>query len=259
MTAVYWGSDGALAQGLAEYADQAANWPGLPGPPHHPVRILLARTTSRFDSLTNGRRPSWSEGVAFPGANTIVIQLNGDPKATLRHELAHLALHEYVTSVPRWFDEGYAARAAGEWDRLDALRINWALVRGEPPTLDGVSAGLRGEAEGARDAYALATTAVLELERLGGPDGLKPLLTAMSGRARDLDQALRVAHGLTLDQFEVRWQKALKSRYGWFMYAGSIGVFWGVVGVVMFALWGVRRRRDAERRQRLDEAPQLLD
>jgi hypothetical protein len=255
VTAVYWGRDGALAQALAEYADHTAGWPGLPGPARHPVRLLLARTTTRFDSLTSGRVPGWTGGVAFPGANTIVIRLDGDPRVALRHELAHLALHEYVGAVPRWFDEGYAARAANEWDRLDALRVNWALVKGEPPTLDSVSAALREGADQARDAYALATTAVVSLERLGGADGLAPLIRAMSGRARDLDQALRVAHGLTLDQFETRWQRDLKSRYGWMMYAGSVGVFWSVVGVVMLALWGVRRRRNAARRLALDQDP----
>ncbi|HEY2824145.1 MAG TPA: hypothetical protein VGI83_01230, partial [Gemmatimonadales bacterium] len=152
----------------------------------------------------------------------------------------------------------YAARAAGEWDRLDALRVNWALVRGGPPSLDSVSAALQGGADKARDAYALATTAVLDIERLGGRDGLAPVIAALSGRARDLDQALRVAHGLTLDQFEDRWQRDLKSRYGWAMYATSIGVFWGMVGALMVALWGLRRRRNAERRKRLDSEPDIL-
>lgn len=253
VTAVYWGSDGALAAALAEFADQAGHWPGLPAPPRRPVRLLLARTPHRFDSLTAPGTPRWSEGVAFPGPNTIVLRLDGDPRPALRHELAHLALHEFVNAVPRWFDEGYAARAAGEWDRLDALRVNWALVRGGPPDLDSVSRALRGGADGARDAYALATTAVLALERLGGAEGLTPLLRALSSRQRDLDQALRVAHGLTLDQFESRWQKDLKSRYGWAVYLTSLGMFWGIVAIFLVALWTVRRRRDAERRAALDQ------
>ena len=64
--------------------------------------------------------PEWGAAIAFPTENAIVMQGSranssaGDPSVTLRHELAHLALHEYLADIPpRWFDEGYAAFAAG--------------------------------------------------------------------------------------------------------------------------------------------------
>ncbi|MFP5355115.1 MAG: hypothetical protein ACLGIK_08170, partial [Gemmatimonadota bacterium] len=51
----------------------------------------------------------------------------GDPIRVLRHELAHLALHEYLGDLPtRWFDEGYASYAAGEWDRDRVIATNLA-------------------------------------------------------------------------------------------------------------------------------------
>jgi hypothetical protein len=55
-----------------------------------------------------GRGPSWGAGFALPGARTIVIRVDGgDPHGILRHELAHLALHEAIrVRVPLWFDEG---------------------------------------------------------------------------------------------------------------------------------------------------------
>ena len=47
----------------------------------------------------------------------------------MRHEVAHLALHEYLgDQPPRWFDEGYASYAAREWNREDALAANLALA-----------------------------------------------------------------------------------------------------------------------------------
>src|SRR5206468_6567761 len=64
---------------------------------------------------------------------------------SLRHELAHLALRWHVRRhVPLWFEEGYAAVAAQEWDRLDALRLNWQLARGVHMNLDDVDRALRG-------------------------------------------------------------------------------------------------------------------
>jgi hypothetical protein len=171
----------------------------------------------------------------------------------LRHELAHLALHGAVRHVPRWFDEGYAARAAGEWDRLEALRVNWALLRGAVPSLRELDRYLLvdGSAQ-AGAAYALSTTAVLLLERMGGERGLEPLITAL-GRTIDFDQALRASYRITLGQFEEQWHKDLRRRYGWLLVVTSFSAFWAVMGVLLAVLWAWRRRRDRARRAALDE------
>src|SRR5918997_505454 len=63
----------------------------------------------------------------------------GDPIEVLRHELAHLALHEWMGALPpRWFDEGYASYAANEWGRDELLATNLALFLRRMPSLDGL-------------------------------------------------------------------------------------------------------------------------
>lgn len=258
MTAVFWEEDASAAAALAELADRAGPWPGIRAPGARPIRLLLAHSSERFDSLTRGRLPEWGVAAAFPAGNTIVLNVSGgQPLRVLQHELAHLALHEAVVRVPRWFDEGYAARAAGEWDRLDALQLNWWLVRGRVPDLIEVDRRLRGQgAAEARAAYALATTAVLLLERLGGERGLEPVITAL-GTSADLDQALRATYQLTLGQFEDRWQRDLRRRYGWLAMLTSFTTFWAAAGILLVALWFRRRARDRERRAALDEEWQV--
>src|SRR5439155_24140137 len=110
---------------LAGTADHSVAWPGIGETSSHPIRLVRAGTAARFDSLTGSRFPAWSAGVTFPARNIIVVKLKGGPRQALRHELAHLALHSAVQRVPRWFDEGYAAVAAGEGERLGVLRVNW--------------------------------------------------------------------------------------------------------------------------------------
>src|SRR2546427_7617074 len=105
-----------------------------------------------------------------------------------------------------WFEEGYAAVAAGEWDRLDALRLNWQVARGMQLDLDELDRALRGDRPDATTAYALATTAVLLLERWGGGRGLEPLIDHLT-RDATLDAALRETYHLTEGDFEVRWQR----------------------------------------------------
>lgn len=253
VTAVYWSSGEAeAAVTLAKIADEAGPYPGLPENPVDSVRLLLVSDEDRFDSITGGKLPEWGIGVAYPASSTVVLKLTGDVRRTLRHEVAHLALHSIVERVPVWFDEGYAARAAGEWNRLGALRVNWALMTGAAPTFGQVNRDIRSGTAHAETAYALATAAVVLLERLGGERGLEQLLANLA-ETQDLDRALRATHHLTLGQFEVLWQRDLRKRYGWVLFFGSLTVFWTCLAIVLLSLWGVRRRRDSARRAALDQ------
>jgi hypothetical protein len=239
---------------VAEYADQIASgpWPGIGSIDPFPIRLVVVRSDARFDSLTAGRLPSWSGAAAFPRTNTIVIKISGNPRVTVRHELAHLVLSRVAPRSPTWFHEGYAALAAGEWGRLDVLGVNWALASGVVPTFRRLDRELRSGPSHARAAYALATTAVLYLQRLGGERGLGPLIGSL-GATGDLDLAVRRAHLITLDQLQDRWQKELRRRYGWLLIFSSFAVFWGVIGLVVGLVWLRRRKYDRERRAALDE------
>ena len=255
MTAVAWPGQEALAATLAEAADRTAPFPGLGPLPRRPFTLVLARTRARFDSVTSGRLPRWSEGAAFPDAAAVVLLSTGPSNrlaAVLRHELAHLALGWHAPGhVPLWFEEGYASVAAGEWDRFDALRLNWTVARGVRMTLEDLDRALRGGAPDAQSAYALATTAVLLLERWGGPRGLAPLLAQVPA-ATSFDQALRATYHVTEEDFEVRWQADLRRRYGWLTWAAAAGLLWSIAGTLAALLVWRRRRRDRRARAALE-------
>jgi hypothetical protein len=261
VTAVAWPGQEALAASLAETADRATAFPGIGALPDRPIRLLLAPTREKYDSLTRGRLPLWSEGAAFPDAGTIVLLTVGPPGrpvVALRHELAHLALRWKIgRHAPLWFEEGYAAVAAEEWDRLDALRLNWQLARGVRMNLDDVDLALRGARGDAETGYALAATAVLLLHRWGGERGLGPLLASLP-EAESFDAALRATYHVTEGDFERRWQKDVASRYGWLSWAAATGFSWLAIGTVLIALVVLRRRRNQAKRAALEEA-QMLD
>ena len=256
VTAVAWPGQEALAVAIAETADRARDFPGIGALPDRPMRIVLAPTRAIYDSLTRGRLPLWSEGAAFPDAGTIVLLSDGptvQPTNALRHELAHLALRwEVGRRAPLWFEEGYAAVAAREWGRLDALALNWQVARGMRMNLDDVDRALRGARGDAETGYALAATAVLLLQRWGGERGLEPLLTNLA-RAESFDAALRATYHMTEGDFELRWQKDVGSRYGWFSWATAMGFFWLAIGSLLVALVMLRRRRDRAKRVALEE------
>ncbi|HTR78043.1 MAG TPA: hypothetical protein VMH39_08025 [Gemmatimonadaceae bacterium] len=258
VTAVSWPGGERLATLLAETADRTTWFAGLGPVPDRPIRLFLAPNRALFDSLTHGRLPEWSEGAAFPEERSIVLLSSRSADrvfAALRHELAHLALHSRLTyPPPLWFDEGYAAFAAGEWDRLEVLRLNWQIARGVQMNLDQIDLALRSDEPDAQTAYALATTAVALLNRWGGGgrDGLRPLIDALASK-RDFDAALRSTYHITESEFETRWQGDVASGYGYLSWMAAVGLFWTVLAIVLVWLVFVRRRRDRARRASLDE------
>jgi hypothetical protein len=250
---VAWPAQRTVAADLARLADRPAEWPGLGLRDPGPLRLIVIPDAHLLDSLTTGRAPSWGAAVAVPGARTILIRADeGDLVRTLRHELAHLALHEAVAvRVPLWFDEGYASWAAGEWDRLGTLELNLTVVRGAVPTLTGLDGALRGSASSADAAYALAVSAVAELARRNPTGTLTPLLRRLES-GEDFDAAVLATTGLTVGRFEQEWQRAVRRRYtlgNWLIAGGG----WLIVALLVAVQVRRRRRLETASRAALDD------
>ncbi len=153
--------------------------------------------------------------------------------------------------LPLWFDEGYAAWASGEFNRLASLELNLAVASGKLPTLEELDRMLRGSAVSADLAYALAASAVLEIVHRPPPGGLEPLLTRLEG-GEDFGTALVEATGLTVDRFEESWQAALRRRYSLLTWLVAGGM-WSLVAFSLGGLLWYRRQRDRPRRAALDD------
>ncbi len=102
----------------------------------------------------------------------------------VRHELAHLALHEYLGDLaPRWFDEGYASYSAHELTRNDALAANLALALEGVPNSRQLEGFFSQGATTARAGYALAASAVAAMSALDPQHGLARVFAALAGDA----------------------------------------------------------------------------
>ena len=256
---VAWPGQESLGGALAEYADRAVNWPGLPESTPRPLRIVLTASRAVFDSVTRGRVPEWGVGAALPAAGTIFLRPDPNIRQILHHELAHVELRRGLgVAMPRWFEEGYASYAANEWGRLDVWRLNWRILAGGPISFREINRSFRRGAQDAEMAYALSMSVIGYIDRLGGDQGLEPLFTAIR-RERDLDAALRAAHGMTLDQFERRWWRDVRGRYGWLRVLGSVTTIWVVAAVAVIVFWLPKRRRNLARRAALDREEPDID
>jgi hypothetical protein len=238
---------------LARAADRPTEWPGLGTVSLDSLRLIAVADGTALDSLTAGRAPTWGAAIALPRSRTIAIRADGtDLARTYRHELAHLVLHQEISSrVPLWFDEGYAGYAAGEWDRYAALELNLAVARGALPDFRALDGALRGSATTAEAAYGLAMSAVAELARRNPTGTLTPLMERLRV-GDDFDAAVLATTGLTPGRFEEEWTRATRRRYGlvtWLLAGGG----WLAIAGVVLGLVRFRRRADEARRAALDQ------
>jgi hypothetical protein len=251
-----------LARSVLGWAAANDTFPGLPRPKARVV-IAIAPDHDRFREWIGPSVPEWGAAVAFPSSGRIVLHGSGgasdvgDPREVLRHELAHLALYEYLGGIaPDWFEEGYASYAAHEWSREDALATNVALALRGAPTLAELNDDLHGGSSRARDAYAFSFRAVADLAERNPARGLAPLLESWR-RTRSLEHAMRLSYGITTTTFEREWRSRTRRRYGLLALVENVAFAGGVLALLLLPAYVGRRRRQRERLRdmvRADEA-----
>ena len=263
-TAVFYPPDLTLARAILERAVGTDTFPGLPRPQHR-VLIAIAPDRGRFREWIGPSAPEWGAAIAFPDSRRIVMQGRsagsdaGNPLEVLRHELAHLALHEALGDLPpRWFDEGYASFAARELDRDELLAANYALALRGMPSFEELERQFSEGATSAQAAYALAYRAVDEMASLDPVRGLT-LFFEYWKTTGSMDRALRSAYGITLSGFEQRWQERTRRRYGGLALFGDLTLAGLVVLMLVTPFYVARRRRDRQRMAALVAADEAAD
>lgn len=244
--------DEVLARSILRWAAERDTFPWLPRP-RDQVLIVIAPNRQAFRELIGPHAPEYGAAIAVLSERRIVMQGSragadaGDPRQVLRHELAHLALHEHMGDLPpRWFSEGYASVAAGEWGREQVLATNVALVLRRLPSLDSLNAAFGASSARASAAYALAHRAVVELAALDPERGLT-LFFEHWQQTGALDPAMRRAFGITQGAFEERWHQRTRRRYGGLALFADLTVGAVVLLVIVLPLYVSRRRRDRRR------------
>jgi len=251
-TVVAFPTEERLARSLLAAAVANDTFPGLPRP-LAAVRILVAPDEVRFREWVGPGAPEWGAAIAFPEQQLIVMQGTnagadaGDPLVTLRHEIAHLVLHEALgPAVPRWFDEGYASYAAGEWGRDEVLVTSIGLVWRGVPTLAGLDSGFYAGAGRAERSYAVAHRAVAELANINPDEGLT-LLFEHWRREDTFERALRRAHGLSGVEFERLYRSRVRRQFGALALAADVTILSVFLVVLLGPLWYRRRARQRAR------------
>ena len=251
--------DSLVAARVGELLDGMPPLPGLPDSLPTDVHAVLAHTPEAFDQVTGDVVPEWRAGVAIPSRNMLVMPtgegvrvVDGEGLRTLRHEWAHLGLHQHLGDlrVPRWFNEGYAQWASGGFDAMGAWRLRVLLALGRAPAMDSLALRWPAGREEARTAYLLSASALTYLLESGGERGLALFLDRWK-EGRSFEEAFRRTFGVTTGQFEEDWRKHVRSRYGWLFVLSHSALFWLVLALVLLFMVRGRHRRNQEKLARL--------
>ena len=233
----------------------------LPGPPRIVVNVV-EDSSSLPDVAPQGRgAPAWAIGVAYPDLGVLSVATKRgahpvDPVATLKHELAHVALGAALGErAPHWLHEGFAYQHSAEWswERTETLAgMTWF---GGIIPIDQLDHSFPAQEMPAHRAYAQSYDFVGYLSRRGrwedkADDGdrwpFRRFLTAI-GAGVNLDDAAKRSYGKTIKELFDEWRTDLSNRY---MLApiGLFGLGLWVLCAILLALAYLRKRRHNRRR-----------
>ncbi len=204
--------------------------------------------------------PSYAAGAAQPYTGRIIIILGrtgpypfGDEMQTLRHELSHVLLYRSLGyAPPRWFDEGLAMRAAGEWGWSDEWYATLALPRVASGrwNLSKVDQDFAGGESAVRGSYALARGFVRDLF----PDDASVRGFVIAARqAGSVEAAFRRRFGISPDRAFSEWAKHLPWWAEVFAMFTGPGAIWGAVTALFLLAVLVAFRRRLRWRRRWEE------
>ncbi|MBX3159324.1 MAG: hypothetical protein KF773_25365 [Deltaproteobacteria bacterium] len=251
-----------LAAGAdATLARIAGDLVGLPTPARIELRVVREAEDLAKVAPAGRGAPPWAVGVAYPDLGIISIALRRghevlDADATMRHELAHLALGAALgPRAPRWLHEGFAYQHSAEWtwSRTETL-AGLAWFGGIAP-LDQLDASFPAEESPAHRAYAQSYDFVGFLSRRGyfeddKDDGdRRPFRTFLAEIAHGAtpDAAAAKSFGRPLRFLFDEWKSDLNRRFR-LIPLGLLGLAaWCVVAILVVAAWWRRKRANRRR------------
>jgi len=228
--------------------------------------VLLIRERKRFLEIVNNKSVV---AVAIARVNLIVID-NSKMKTypfslavTIKHELCHLFLHDYVgqNEIPRWLDEGIAQWASDGITEIlmgeDRDLLKKAILSGRHIPINRLTAQFPADEHLLRLSYEESKSIVEYIMNEFGFDGVLSVLNNIK-EGDMLESAIERGLSISLRELEERWHSSLKKRITWFTYFSShiyemIFAFAALILTYGFIRFMIRKRAYKDE----DEAEQI--
>jgi hypothetical protein len=210
--------------------------------------------------------PPWSEAVAFPEQNLIVLSLRNhigapieDLSEVLRHELSHLALRQALggRAVPRWFSEGIAIHQSEE----SAIERHFLVWRAALSNRLLPLSEIDQYPERVGDvnlAYAQAADFLAWMLSQDGRFGIRAVIRKVVEGER-FDKAVEAVYGRSLRGMERDWRSTLIQRWRWLSLIASQHAIWGGIVVLFIAAYLATRRRKKRKLAAMQREEEAVD
>jgi hypothetical protein len=195
------------------------------------ITILIVRTENDYQTNTPPETPYWSQAIARPSENLVVIKLVtaesiAEAPRTLLHELVHLLISdpEGYATIPAWLNEGLAEKLSGAALSLDQkVLIANGLATHNIIGLMALDSMLTFHRNKAQLAYAEALSAVEFFILKYGPDRLQAVVQQLN-QGKGLDDAFHATIGMDFLDFEIYWYAYLNKHYRWLIVLNFEGL-----------------------------------
>jgi len=224
------------------------------------IRLVLAPTRDVFVTMV-GQWAENSVAVAIPRKAMPTIVLNaeeirrGTPtnfQSVLLHEFIHVYLGlRCLRPLPRWFEEGLAMLAAGEWDTEDAASVTWAAFIGGLIPVRQLEHSFPVDAGLQQLAYRQSASLV-QFMMAKRQQSFARFVSNFTGEkgVREIGQ---LWNPIYRDPLELSWRRELRSFRNWALLSFHSGLFWAFVAALTFAAWLVKYVRNRARRREWEE------
>jgi len=212
-----------------------------PGPD---IRVILAREGS--DLARNV--PPWVSGYALGDLGVVVLLPGREPSypepslsELLDHEVAHVLIGRAAgfRPLPRFWNEGLAMAAAGNWGLEDRSRVALASLRGRDLSLDELDRLFAGGPGEVASAYALSFAFVQNVVDRWGQGAPAAVLAGVAD-GHSFEEAFHQATGTALATAAADFTRQETFWYRWIPLLTSSVTLW--MGITFLALWAGGRR-----------------
>ena len=223
-----------------------------------PIRVIVATEHSEWAR----HAPNWASGYALSRLGIIVIlpeRIVTYPYDSLEHVLSHEVAHILTEraanghTMPRWFDEGLAMVAAHSWDFEERARLTWAMVTGDPVSLDTLDTLFHRNGSSARQAYVLSHALVRFFIQEFGREWPRRMLADLA-QGLTFEESFVHTTFLPLERAEARFWANQTVWTRWVPAVTSSAVLWvGILGLAWYAFKKQRQRAEALKRKWKEE------
>jgi hypothetical protein len=225
--------------------------------------IILAADKAKFDARLSKDFPYWGIAAAKYAEHEVILQslrINRQSlrefDATLRHELAHIALEPSIREIwfPRWLNEGLAQYVAGQYALRHRIAISQRALSGQFIPLNKIDDVLKFDQVQANLAYAQSISAVNWLIEEFGSQNFRIFLDNLP-IYQDSDLAFEASYEFSMELFEISWARWAKKHYRPYFLLELPNLLWLLMPLLVLAGWLRMKYRNhqTEERWKLEE------